>query len=171
MSSNITLWKHGDHTPFLRSAQIWFQKFWCGDTGFQCEPGRGWTPENNEWSSITLIQLRLDLRIGRCLITGNVLNSGWTKISLRNTFRTETPWDEDAVWWDSAGLIHHGFIKPSGVINVDAYCQQIAKWRVQIVGIVNWKARILCLDNDRPHVFSRSWTTLTMKHWLSQRTH
>ena len=60
------------------------------------------------------------------------------------------------VWWFSAGLIHHSFIKPGETITAEKYCRDIDEMHQKLTckqpALVNRKGLILIHDNTRPHV-------------------
>ena len=60
------------------------------------------------------------------------------------------------VWWSSAGLIHHNFIKPGKIITVEKYCRKNnemhQKFTHKQLALVNSKHPILLYVNARPHI-------------------
>ena len=59
------------------------------------------------------------------------------------------------VWWSSAGVIHHSFMKPGESITANVYCKQldemIEKLAIKQPKLVNRTTPILLHDNARPH--------------------
>ena len=60
------------------------------------------------------------------------------------------------IWWPSACLMHHSFIKPSESIIAKKYCREIDEMHQKLTRIqpalVNRKGYIFLHDNTRPHV-------------------
>ena len=58
-----------------------------------------------------------------------------------------------SVWWSSAGIINHSFLKPGSIITVSVYCKQLQEMMDQLKSkqpkLVNHP--ILLQDIARPH--------------------
>ena len=60
------------------------------------------------------------------------------------------------VWWSSADLIHHSFIKLGETTTAEKYCREIDEMHQKLSrkqpALVNRKGSIFLHDNARPHV-------------------
>ena len=60
------------------------------------------------------------------------------------------------VWWSSAGLIRHSFIKPSKIITAEKYCREIGEMHQKLTrkqpALMNKNGPILLHNNARSNV-------------------